>query len=168
MTRPRGPGAPVSPPASAESGAGMLSSLSAEHREQLMALAHEVSLPVSTRLFEEGERADRFWIIRSGSVALDVQIPGRGRAVVETVGAGHLLGWSWLCPPRQWHLGAEARGAVTAWEFDASAVRDRCAAHPAFGLALVTLVAETIGDRLRATRTRLLDLYGPQGGGPPA
>ncbi|WP_338678242.1 cyclic nucleotide-binding domain-containing protein [Streptomyces sp. SCSIO 30461] len=130
-----------------------------------MALAREVSLPGGTRLFEEGERADRFWVIRSGSVALDVAIPGRGRTVVETICEGHLVGWSWLCPPRQWHLGAESRSALTAWEFDASAVRDRFAAHPAFGLALVTLVAETIGDRLRATRTRLLDLYGPQGGG---
>ncbi|MEU2156045.1 cyclic nucleotide-binding domain-containing protein [Streptomyces sp. NPDC019396] len=133
-----------------------------------MALALAVGFPASARLFEEGERADRFWVIRTGSVALDIQIPGRGRAVVETIGAGHLLGWSWLCPPCQWHLGAEARSVVTAWEFDASAVREQCAAHPAFGLALVTLVAETIGDRLRATRTRLLDLYGPLGGGPSA
>ncbi|MFE3327044.1 cyclic nucleotide-binding domain-containing protein [Streptomyces sp. NPDC059176] len=146
----------------------MLAALSVEHRGRLMALAHEVSRPASTRLFEEGERADRFWVIRSGSVALDVDVPGRGRAVVETIGAGHLLGWSWLCPPRQWHLGAETRSTVTAWEFDAPAVRDACAAHPAFGLALVTLVAETIGERLRATRTRLLDLYGPREGGPPA
>jgi hypothetical protein len=55
---------------------------------------------------------------------------------------------------------------VSAWEFGATAVRDLCTAHPAFGLALITLVAETIGHRLRATRTRLLDLYGPQAGGP--
>ncbi|MEU1198640.1 cyclic nucleotide-binding domain-containing protein [Streptomyces sp. NPDC005813] len=130
-----------------------------------MALAHEVEYSGTTRLFEEGGTADRFWIIRSGDVALDVQIPGRGRAVVETIGVGGLLGWSWLCPPRQWHLGAETRNPVSAWEFDAAEVRELCVTNPAFGLVLVTLVAETIGDRLRATRTRLLDLYGPQASG---
>ncbi|MFH0245723.1 cyclic nucleotide-binding domain-containing protein [Streptomyces sp. HK10] len=128
-----------------------------------MALAHEVFFPAATRIFEEGETADRFWVIRSGAVALHVQVPGRGRTVVETVGAGDLLGWSWLCPPRQWHLGAESREPVRAWEFDAAQVLGLCTEQPALGLSLVTAVAATIGDRLRATRVRLLDLYGPQG-----
>lgn len=147
-------------------GPGMLAALPAEHRQPMMELARGAAFPGATRIFEEGGKADRFWIIRSGTVALDVQVPGRGRAVVETIGAGDLLGWSWLCPPRQWHLGAEARDPVLAWEFDAASVRALCTERPALGLALVTLVAETIGDRLRATRTRLLDLYGPCGGGP--
>ncbi|MFF9009761.1 cyclic nucleotide-binding domain-containing protein [Streptomyces goshikiensis] len=144
-------------------GEGALAALTVEHRGRVMALARDVALPGGTRIFEEGEKADRFWIIRSGTVALDIQMPGRGRVVVETIGAGSLLGWSWLCPPRQWHLGAEARDPVRAWEFDAAAVRDLCAVDAALGLSLVTLIAETIGDRLRATRTRLLDLYGPSG-----
>ncbi|MFC7259212.1 Crp/Fnr family transcriptional regulator [Streptomyces lutosisoli] len=152
--------------ASAHPGTSILAVLPAEHRKRLMGLAHEVNFPQATRLFEEGGTADRFWIIQTGIVALDVQIPGRGRTVVETIGAGSLLGWSWLCPPRQWHLGAETRNPVSAWEFDATEVRELCAANPAFGLVLVTLVAETIGHRLRATRTRLLDLYRPQGSGP--
>ncbi|MFD1663018.1 cyclic nucleotide-binding domain-containing protein [Streptomyces caeni] len=145
---------------------GMLAALPPEHRARLMDLAREVRFPCSARLFEEGGEADRFWILRTGTVALDIQVPGRGRAVVETVDAGGLIGWSWLCPPHQWHLGAETRTPVTAWEFEAAAVRVLSAAHPEFGLALATLVAETIGHRLRATRTRLLDLYGPPGGGP--
>ncbi|WP_306187438.1 cyclic nucleotide-binding domain-containing protein [Streptomyces sp. MK5] len=110
--------------------------------------------------------ADRFWVVRTGTVALDLHVPGRGPAVVETIGTGGLVGRSWLCPPHEWHLGAETRSRVEAWEFDAAAVRDMCAAHPELGLTLVTLVTETIGRRLRATRTRLLDLYGPQHGAP--
>ncbi|MGW7137767.1 cyclic nucleotide-binding domain-containing protein [Streptomyces xanthophaeus] len=150
-------------------GEGVFTALTAEHRGKLMALAREVALPGATRIFEEGEEADRFWVIRSGTVALDIHMPGRGRVVVETIGAGSLLGWSWLCPPRQWHLAAETRDLVHAWEFDAAAVHDLCAEDTALGLSLVTVVAGTIGDRLRATRTRLLDLYGPpgpQGSGP--
>ncbi|MEU4132211.1 cyclic nucleotide-binding domain-containing protein [Streptomyces wuyuanensis] len=153
----------MTPQTGEPAGGGALDTLPAEHRGRLMALAHEAVFPSTTRIFEEGDEADRFWIIRSGTVALDVHVPGRGRTVVETIGRGALLGWSWLCPPRHWHLGAETRGPVRAWEFDAAAVRSLCAERPDLGLALVTVVAETIGDRLRATRTRLLDLYGPPG-----
>lgn len=70
-----------------------------------MSLAHEVSFAIDERIFNEGGKADRFWIIHTGTVALDVHVPGRHAAVVETLGAGALLGWSWLVPPHHWHLG---------------------------------------------------------------
>ncbi|GAB7035486.1 hypothetical protein JCM4914_69470 [Streptomyces platensis subsp. malvinus] len=97
-------------------------------------------------------------------MALDVYEPGSGPAVVETLGEGELLGWSWLFDPYRWHLGARTRGEVRAYEFDAHQVRAAIDADPAFGLAVTRCVAAVaIGRRLRAARTRLLDLYGPPG-----
>ncbi|MEU7635118.1 MULTISPECIES: cyclic nucleotide-binding domain-containing protein [unclassified Streptomyces] len=136
-----------------------------DRRRRLAELAHEVSLPRATRLFEEGRRADRFWIIRSGRVALDQRVPGRRAAIVETLGRDELLGWSWLFPPYTWHLGAETVGPVEADEFDAAAVRTLCEEDPLLGRAVYRYVAETVAERLHGTRTRLLDLYGPQGSG---
>ena len=71
-----------------------------------------------------------------------------GTAVVETLGEGELLGWSWLFEPYRWHLGAQARSAVSAYEFDAQRVRAACEEDPAFGLALTHCVAR--GDRTAA------------------
>jgi hypothetical protein len=67
-----------------------------------------MSFPAGARIFEEGSKADRFWIIRTGMVTLDVHIPGRRAATVDALGPGQLLGWSWLVPPHTWQLGAEA------------------------------------------------------------
>ncbi|GAA0425026.1 cyclic nucleotide-binding domain-containing protein [Streptomyces luteireticuli] len=136
---------------------GILAALSAGQERQLMDLAHEVSFPVRTRLFEEGGEADRFWIVRTGTVDLDLRVPGRRPAVADSVGPGGLLGWSWLCRPHEWHLGAEAAGPVRAREFEAAAVRDLCRRDPLLGHALLASVAEVIGRRLRAARARLLD-----------
>ncbi|WP_079194570.1 cyclic nucleotide-binding domain-containing protein [Streptomyces sp. CB02923] len=130
-----------------------------------MARAREVSFPAGTRIFEEDRKADRFWIIRTGAVQLDVRVPGRRAAVVGTLHPGDLLGWSWLFPPYSWHLGAETLSPVRAWEFDAQDVRELCREDPALGHALVLRYAEVIGDRLQCERTRLLDLYGPYGRG---
>lgn len=146
--------------------AGTLSAIPHGPRARLMELAHEVAFPAGVRLFEEGGRADRFWLVRNGTVDLDIHVPGRHAAVIETIGAGDMVGWSWLCPPHQWHLGAETATAVRAWEFDAAEVLALCRSDPQLDHALLASVLELVGRRLRSARTRLLDLYGPYGSGP--
>jgi CRP-like cAMP-binding protein len=144
---------------------GRLDALSDEHRDKLMALAAEVRFPAGSRIFDEQGRADRFWLLRDGDVALELPVPGRRPAVIETLGQGSLLGWSWLFPPRRWHMSARALSDVRAWEFDAAAVRALCQEDPWLGYVFVLACAEVIGHRLEDARTRLLDLYGPYGSG---
>jgi CRP-like cAMP-binding protein len=137
-------------------------------RERLMALGLDVVFPADARLFDEGAEADRFWLLRGGRVALDICVPGRQpEALVETLGPGQLLGWSWICPPYRWHLGARAVTAVEATEFPATGVLALCAADPELGYALMRRFTEVVAERLQATRIRLLDLYAPHGSGSP-
>ncbi|MFE2103554.1 MULTISPECIES: cyclic nucleotide-binding domain-containing protein [unclassified Streptomyces] len=143
----------------------MSAALPAEHRVQLMQLAREASFAAGTRLFEEGRHADRFWIVRTGTVALDLRVPGRRPAVIESLGHGELVGWSWHFPPHLWQLGGEALTPVRAWEFDAGAVLEKCAADPEFGRAIAVWVGLVVTQRLHAARVRLLDLYAPYGSG---
>ncbi|MGW1160314.1 Crp/Fnr family transcriptional regulator [Streptomyces sp. NPDC002513] len=143
----------------------MLRALPTEHRQRLMRVAREVSFPQGTRLFDEGARASRFWIIRTGTIELDMHVPGRRAAVIETLGHNELVGWSWLFAPYVWHLGAEAATPVRAYEFDAEAVRSMCQDDPALGQAVAQWAGEVLAHRLRCARTRLLDLYAPYGAG---
>jgi hypothetical protein len=89
-----------------------LAALPAEHRERLMSLARDASFGSGARLFEEGRHADRFWVIETGTVALDLRVPGRRAAVIESLTHGELVGWSWHFPPYVWQLGAEATSPV--------------------------------------------------------
>lgn len=141
----------------------MLRALPAEHRQRLMRLAREVSFPQGARLFNEGARADRFWIIRTGSIDLDTHVPGRRRAIIETLGHNELVGLSWRFAPHVWHLGATAATPVRAYEFNATAVRSLCQDDPALGQAVTQWAGDVLAHRLRSTRTRLLDLYAPYG-----
>ena len=72
----------------------MLRALPTQHRQRLMCLAREVSFPQGARIFNEGARADRFWSIRTGSIELDTHVPGRRRAIIETLGHNELVGLS--------------------------------------------------------------------------
>lgn len=114
-----------------------------------------------TRIFEEGDQADR--VIHTGSVVLDTPVPGHRPAPVEILSPGDLPGCSWLFPPYVWHLGAEARSNVRAHQLDATVVRALPRADLEFGEALARRVAEIIAHRMQSARIRLLDLYGPHG-----
>ncbi|AOR30408.1 regulator [Streptomyces fodineus] len=143
----------------------MLRALPTEHRQRLMRLAREVSFSQGARIFNEGTRAERFWIIRTGCVELDTRVPGRRCALIETLGHNELVGLSWLFAPHVWHLGATAATPVRAYEFDGTAVRSMILDDPALGRAVTQWAGEVLAHRLRRTRTRLLDLYAPYGAG---
>ncbi|MEE1839713.1 cyclic nucleotide-binding domain-containing protein [Streptomyces sp. NPDC007076] len=141
--------------------------LPAEYRARLMGTGREANFAQGVRLFEEGDHADRFWILRSGTVTLDIRVPGSPPVVIESLGPGELVGWAWLFEPYVWHLGAEAMTPVRTHEFDAETVRTIMDEDPALGSAVGHWVGQVLAHRLQATRIRLLDLYAPRGSGGP-
>ncbi|GGX75427.1 cyclic nucleotide-binding domain-containing protein [Streptomyces minutiscleroticus] len=158
-----GTAARTTPTAPAAPGAAR--TLTEEHRRRLLRLAHDVSFPPGARICAEDGRADRFWVVRSGTVALDMRMPGRPPAVVATLGPGELVGWSWLFPPASWQPGAVALGPVRAHRFDGPAVRLLCRSDPDLGTAVGRWAGQVLARRLHAARSRLLDAYAPCGGG---
>ncbi|MEU1079047.1 cyclic nucleotide-binding domain-containing protein [Streptomyces sp. NPDC005908] len=144
----------------------ILTALPPPQRARLMELAEEVYFPEDTRIFDSGGTADRFWVIRSGAVSLDQELSDVQRVTVAGLGAGDLLGWSWLFPPFEWDFGAEAFSPVRAYEFDAATVLRLCEDDTALGLALVRCVAEVLAHRLETTRGQLMHQYATRGGVP--
>lgn len=133
-----------------------LNGLRAYQLVALAATASEVTFPAGHRIFSDGGYVGNFWLIESGHVALDAQVPGDSPAVVGSVGMGGLLGWSWLVPPYRWRFGAVCTTGVKAIQFNAPAVRDLCAADPALGYELVRRVFHVLAERLTCTRAKLI------------
>ena len=133
-----------------------LNGMEPEQLDELARAASEVMFPAGYRIFAEGGYADKFWLVESGHVAVDVQVPGEGAAVIANVGIGGLLGWSWMVPSRTWALGAVCVTEVRAYEFNASAVRERCAADPALGAELTLRLFQVVAARLQETRSTLI------------
>lgn len=138
----------------------LLRGLSSAQRAEVWSTAREVSIGARHRIFEEGQDARGCWLIRSGRVALDTTVPGRGPVVVQTLGAGDVLGWSWLVPPRRWHFGAVTLDPCRAVELDTLRLRALADADPALGYRLALGLFEAMLARLQNTRARLLDVYG--------
>ena len=133
-----------------------LHGLSRDHLAVLAGTACDVTFPARHRLFEDGGSANRFWLLQSGHVALDLHVPGQGRMKIDTIGMGELLGWSWLFPPYKWAFGAVAASLVEAFEFDGRAVRACCASDPVLGYEVTQRLAHVVAKRLQATRVKLI------------
>jgi CRP/FNR family transcriptional regulator, cyclic AMP receptor protein len=134
--------------------------LTAAQRDAAARTAQDVEYPDQARIFAEGQAASGCWLIQAGQVALHTHVLGRGDVVVQTLGPGDVLGWSWLVPPHVWHFTATAAGPVSAIRLDTGQLRDLADRDPALGYPLSLGLLETLLARLQSTRSRLLDLYG--------
>jgi CRP/FNR family transcriptional regulator, cyclic AMP receptor protein len=112
------------------------------------------------QLFREGDPADTFYVIRHGRVALEVEAPGKGALMIETLGEGSLVGWSWLFPPYRCSFDARALEQTRTVAFDGACLRGKCEQDSGLGYELMQRFASVMLDRLQATRLQLLDVYG--------
>ena len=134
--------------------------LNGERRSLIAGCGGNVRFLEGETLFREGDPANTFFLIRQGTIAIEIYVPARGAITVETLGPGEVVGWSWLFAPYRWHFDARAVSTVRATAFDGACLRDKCAADPELGYDLMSRFAQVIMDRLQWTRLRLLDVYG--------
>lgn len=110
-------------------------------------------------IFREGGKADKFYLIRYGSVAVEIHVPGRELLTVETLQEGDILGWSWLTPPYKWRASARAVQLVRAISLDAACLREKYEHNHTLGYELFRRFVPVIARRLEAGRLQLLDIY---------
>lgn len=113
-------------------------------------------------LFEEGHEANQFWVIRRGRVAMQLESPGQGAIVTDTMDEGEVVGWSWLVPPYRFFADGRAVTPVSATALDGACLRGKCEADPELGYQLLKRVTSVMYQRLQSTRIRLVDLYGTE------
>jgi CRP/FNR family transcriptional regulator, cyclic AMP receptor protein len=128
--------------------------------ELIAGCAHNDHVAAGRLLMREGDHADSFFLIRTGTVALEVHAPGRGRLVIQTVDPGEVVGWSWLFAPYRWAMDGRAVTDCGLISFDAACLRGKVEADHELGYQLMSRFAANIVDRLQATRLQLLDVYG--------
>lgn len=132
------------------------------HCSLLSGCATNVRFDAGAYLVREGEPADRFYLIRHGRVALDMNTPGRGAVTFQTLREGEIVGVSWLIPPYRWNYDARALELVRAIAMDAACLRGKCEADHDFGYEMMKRFVPALVERLNATRLQMLDVYGTQ------
>jgi CRP-like cAMP-binding protein len=112
-------------------------------------------------VFREGQKADRFYLILRGDVALELHSPGSPPRIIQTVNGDEVLGWSWLFAPFRWTFDARALTPTEAIELDGEMLRGDTGPEidVEYRYMLMAGFAKLMADRLQATRLQLMDLY---------
>ncbi|MBI3599082.1 MAG: cyclic nucleotide-binding domain-containing protein [Nitrospinae bacterium] len=137
-----------------------VSDLSERHLQVLISCVANVRFTEGSYIFHEGEDANKFYLIRTGRVALEIHAGKKGILRVQTIGPGEVLGWSWLISPYRWHFDACAVEDVRAFTFDGKCLRTKCETDHDFGYEMIKRFSQVLEQNLKATRLQLLDVYG--------
>ena len=128
--------------------------ISTHHIRLLADCAMRSQFAAGQVIFQKGETANRFYLIERGRVALESSTLGEVVRIDE-VGAGDLLGWSWIFPPYVWHFDARAIEPTTAIFLYGTILREYCENDPALGYELFKRMSEVMMRRLQAARVKL-------------
>ena len=142
------------------SGHPFFAGLAPHHLDLIVGCASNVRFAADEFVFHAGAEANEFYLIRAGRISLEIAPPGRVPLVLQTLGEGDILGWSWLVPPYHWVLDARAVEPTRAIALDGRCLRGKCEADHDLGYELLKRFALIMEQGLQAARLQLLDVYG--------
>ena len=130
--------------------------LTERHLELLRQQAVEVQFGPDEIVFREGDECRLFYLIMSGTVALETVARGRVFSI-STLAPGDELGWSSLLEGGGKTFQARPLEQVRALAFDGARLQHLCEEDPEFGYVLARRLLDGLARRLRATRLQLLE-----------
>ena len=125
--------------------------------------AADRTITTGNLLFHQGRHADRFYVIKSGSATVEVPAIAGPALELQHLGAGDVVGWSWLIPPYEWDFQCRATEDCEVLEFDGTALLARCEEDVEFGYNLLKAFTKLMSDRLHASRQVMMEQWVPSG-----
>jgi CRP-like cAMP-binding protein len=142
---------------------GLLKDLDPLFVEKLAGLALEAQFRPDQIVFSEGDASGFFYLIISGTIALEMAGALSHAIRIQTLHDGDAMGWSALLPGDRKHFQARATSHVRALAFEGERLREAFDTDPAFGYAMTKRLLKTVVERLDSTRVQLADSYGKTG-----
>jgi CRP/FNR family cyclic AMP-dependent transcriptional regulator len=136
-----------------------LAGMNRRHLALLTDCAMAVQFKKGQVIFREGQLADRFYLIETGKVILESSGGLGDPVVIDAIGAGDLLGWSWMFPPHTWHFTARAVELITAIFFSGTILREYCEKDHSLGYELLKRMSLVMSRRMQAARNKMLTIH---------
>ncbi len=125
----------------------------------LSSCASETVFEEDEVVLEEGQRSTSFYLLLSGSVAVELRTP-RCAVCVQALGAGQVFGWSALLDDQDTLFKVRSREYTTALRLDGDALKALCRMDPVLGTEILQRTLAVVAGRVRATELRFAEMCG--------
>ena len=125
----------------------------------LAAMAEEVTFDENEVILEAGQRSTSFYLLTSGSVAVELRTPAYA-VMVEALVPGQLFGWSALLDQQDTLFQVRAREHTTALRLDGARLKAACQADSQLGNEVRQRALQVVARRVRATEIRFAEMCG--------
>lgn len=114
--------------------------------------ATPLTLSAGSFVFHKGEVVESCYLIRQGRINLQLRRDDGSAMVVETLGYGDVLGWSWLEPPYRATLDARVILNTTVIRLDGACLRRCIEADDRLGFILYKRFKPIMARHMAASR----------------
>ena len=133
---------------------GFFDGIAPQHLAQIARYSKRIQFAAEDTILQQGELANRFYVIKSGRVAIEFNAGGR-RVPVQIIGSGDAVGFSWFFNSDTMHFTARALEPVEAVFFYGTLLREECELDRDLGYELMRRTAEVMLKRLEAMHRML-------------
>jgi CRP/FNR family transcriptional regulator, cyclic AMP receptor protein len=137
-----------------------LAGLSPQYLQLVAECASLVNFSASQVIFRAGERAQQFYLLRFGQVAVQIHRPRRGPKTLYTLSEGDVLGTFWSEQEAEWFFDAQALGVTRTIVLNFECLKKHCDQHPDLGYELLKRFVWAQAKMLKILKLQLVDFYG--------
>lgn len=117
-----------------------------------------VSFPKGTIIFDQGDRADRLYVVVSGRVAIQFNPEDGETLTVTEIEDDGVFGWSSALGRRCYTSCAVCLEDCETLSVEGDTLRELCEAHPETGVIILERLAEVIAERLKNTHKHVVEI----------
>ena len=116
------------------------------------------SFPADMVIFQQGDRAENFYILTSGEIALHFKPYDGPSLVITKISSGKVFGWSAALNRPTYNAAAVTINKITAIRMKASKLKTLCATDPDTASLFLNSLVEVISDNLNVSHQEILNL----------
>jgi CRP/FNR family transcriptional regulator len=124
--------------------------------QRVVTIAKEIQLPKGQWLFQEGQAADKIYILSEGSVEFLTKINGEYELPIKIVRSkGECMGTTALITPHIYSLSSRSTEDATLFEIKCNNLQNILEEDSAIGYTIIRNLAQHLLGRLKETRQEL-------------
>jgi len=125
--------------------------------EKIRKLCREDVLQNQDIIFEEGEKAEKIYVLQKGAVTIQIRLKKYQDVIISTIEEkGELFGWSALVEPKKYSATVKCLKETTVCSISTDDLESWFKDDPLMGFMFMKKIAGLIDNRLFSMRERLI------------